>query len=1162
MKKSIWTVLLSALVALLAVGCAKEADLSDLKNKVSDLDKRVTALEDAIDEINKETIPGLKNLVDAVNNKITIQSVVEGDGEYTINFTDGTSAVIKNGNDGEDGDDAEAPVISITLGEDGIYYWTVNGQLMKDEAGNPLPVTAKGDKGDKGETGDKGEDGDKGDKGEDGITPLFGTSSEGKVIVSYDNGETWKPLGFSVIDGSAFTSAYIDENKSTEDYIVLVVGETEVQIPKEKTFSLKITYDGKLNSVGINAGETIALEYAVQGVSSTDEVTVDILSATAGITAKIAAVDAVSGYIMISVPAADPEATEPAKIEGKIFVFADNNKGKSNIKVISLEKGEIAAVADVSAQAPAAGGEFELTVTTNKEYNVNVNDEAASWLSVVETKATHTDKLKIVAAKNETGAYRVGTVTINDRNTADKIEEFTVVQQPSAEVATDIASVRELEDGAPVFVKDAIVLAATKSGVLVGDANGGYVYVPLKDNLAVVRGDVVSFSGVKKTAETPAITYVEVESIEDDDYEGEIPDLMWMYYGFAAQMDASTSIHTTFVANMSKDAETGAMIATPFYGQSFIVVDPMSSYDVEAFDGKLVTIEGYTNGGVVTDESEAYSFMLTGIKELSYTVNPNWTLSFDPGTQAITNTVSGGDENEWYGFIVVKAEMVGAEASYATIEEMIQDALPYSSDDIQYTINGEYAGYPTSLIINYILEDSIMQGTGSMAFDIPYGKYIAIAYGMEDGTFNLTGNYATLEFEYADPHVPAAYDEFLGDWVVGSSKWTVTEKENGVSYSIAGGLGSTGLIMTANYKDGAMEVVESAYENTLTSSYGTVENVIIGGGFSEGTTNYWGYQYLSDDVINVIMTVGKLDDGSFDVTGGDCFVTYESGETGTEPFTYYGVWGILGDDAGQYAGRVITMVRNNIPSSIEKYIPDTTEYFFKADFEDASCLDDWTLIDADGDGNKWYFINTLGGHASTGMITSASYSGTALQPDNWAFTPQIELSSESNFLSFWVCAQDASYPKEHYAVYVTKSIPTSGKIEDGCEVLIPETVLSANGAPATEAMGAWKKQIVEVPASLKGEKVYFGFRHFNCTDWFRINIDDVALSEVKPATSATPTVFSVTSSNTHKGGHAVAKSVNFEKKARVLKTSDSAPAKKAVSHSLKARKAVVNGVRK
>ena len=151
MRKSIWTVLLTALVALVAVGCAKEADLSDLKNKVTDLDKRVTALEDAVAKINNVTIPGFESLVNAVQNKISIVSVVEGDGEYTINFSDGTSATIKNGkdgNDGEDGNDAVAPEVSITLGEDGIYYWTVNGQLLKDEAGNPLPVTAKGDKGD------------------------------------------------------------------------------------------------------------------------------------------------------------------------------------------------------------------------------------------------------------------------------------------------------------------------------------------------------------------------------------------------------------------------------------------------------------------------------------------------------------------------------------------------------------------------------------------------------------------------------------------------------------------------------------------------------------------------------------------------------------------------------------------------------------------------------------------------------------------------------------------------------------------------------------------------------------------------------------------------------------------------------------------------------
>ena len=1160
MRKSIWTILLTALVAIVAVGCAKEADLSDLKNKVSDLDKRVTALEDAVAKINTVTIPGFESLVNAVQNKISIVSVVEGDGEYTINFSDGTSATIKNGidgNDGNDGNDAVAPEISITLGEDGIYYWTVNGQLLKDEAGNPLPVTAKGDKGDK---GDKGGQGDKGDKGDDGITPLFGTSTEGKVIVSYDGGETWKPLGFSVIDGTAFTSAYIDENKSTEDYIVLVVGETEVQIPKEKTFSLKINYEGYLNSVGINVGETIALEYLVQGVSSTDEITVDVLSASAGITAKIVAVNAVSGYIMISVPAADPEATESDKIEGKVFVFADNNKGKSNIKVISLEKGEISAVADVSVQAPAAGGEYELTVTTNKEYNANVNDAAASWLSVVKTKATHTEKLTIVAAENKTGAYRFGTVTINDRNTGDKIEEFTVVQQPSAEVATDIASVRKLEDDAPVFVKDAIVLAATKSGVLAGDARGGYVYVPLKDNLAVVRGDAVSFSGVKKTAESPAITYVEVESIEDDDYEGEIPDLMWTYYGFAAQEEASTSIHTAFVADMTKDTETGAMVAVPFYGQSFVVVDPMASYNVEDFDGKVVTIEGYTNGGVVTDESEAYSFMVTGIKELTYTVNPNWTLSFDPDTKSVKNTVSGGDEDEWYGISVVDADMIGSEDGYATVEELVKDLAPYSADDIQYCINGEFAGYPAWMIISYILEDSIMQGTGSISFDIPYGDYIAVAYGMEDGSFNLTGNYATLDIEYADPHVAATYDEFLGEWIVGNTKWTVSEKVNGESYTIQGALGSTGLALEAAFKNGAMEIVEYDIPGTMSSSYGTVSDVVFGGGYTEGSNNKWGYKNLSPDVPSVVMTIAKRNDGTFDVTGGKCPVKYTDGTTGEVPFTFYGVWGKLGEDAGQYNGYTITMIKANIPTAFEKYIPDTTVYIYKDEFEDSSCMNGWTLIDADGDGNKWYFTTDFGGHKSTGMITSASYNQKALTPDNWAFTPAIKLSAESNYLSFWVAAQDASWPAEHYAVYVTKSIPTSGKVEDGCEVLIPETVLTADGAPETSVMGAWKKQIVEVPSSLNGETVYFGFRHFNCSDLFRINIDDVAVSEAKPAASSVPSVYRAASAAPKSGKAAL--TGNIEKRNRVIEASTTAPAKKSKIIAAKAMKSVVNGTRK
>ena len=55
------------------------------------------------------------------------------------------------------------------------------------------------------------------------------------------------------------------------------------------------------------------------------------------------------------------------------YYTADNNKGKTNIKSIKLEAGQISEIADV-AQAPSAGGEMALTVTTNMAHSVVVPD--------------------------------------------------------------------------------------------------------------------------------------------------------------------------------------------------------------------------------------------------------------------------------------------------------------------------------------------------------------------------------------------------------------------------------------------------------------------------------------------------------------------------------------------------------------------------------------------------------------------------------------------------------------------------------------------------------------------------------------------------------------------------------------------------------------------
>ncbi len=159
---------------------------------------------------------------------------------------------------------------------------------------------------------------------------------------------------------------------------------------------------------------------------------------------------------------------------------------------------------------------------------------------------------------------------------------------------------------------------------------------------------------------------------------------------------------------------------------------------------------------------------------------------------------------------------------------------------------------------------------------------------------------------------------------------------------------------------------------------------------------------------------------------------------------------------------------------------------FVEDFQ--SELDEcWVMIDADGDGHNWQ-KKTFTGHGGEGdlCISSASYDGAALHPDNWLVTPAINLSTNAN-LSFWINAQDASYAGEHYGVYIS----TTGTDVADFTMLYEET-MDANGGPRVQ--GAWKQKVVDLSA-YTGQNVHIAFRHFNCTDMFWLNLDDIYVGE-------------------------------------------------------------------
>ena len=177
--------------------------------------------------------------------------------------------------------------------------------------------------------------------------------------------------------------------------------------------------------------------------------------------------------------------------------------------------------------------------------------------------------------------------------------------------------------------------------------------------------------------------------------------------------------------------------------------------------------------------------------------------------------------------------------------------------------------------------------------------------------------------------------------------------------------------------------------------------------------------------------------------------------------------------------------------------PDPEGYNFG--FDDGT-LQGWTLIDADGDGNNWKVstsINTYGG--SEGCVYSESYSNTtkeALTPDNYLVSPKLKLDGS---IVFYACAQDASYPEEHFGVFVSTLGNTDGnefKPVDEWTMTATRTKAPANArgmfrAP-NKTPGAWYRYEVDL-SGFGGEEGYVAIRHFNCTDNFYIVVDNITL---------------------------------------------------------------------
>lgn len=164
------------------------------------------------------------------------------------------------------------------------------------------------------------------------------------------------------------------------------------------------------------------------------------------------------------------------------------------------------------------------------------------------------------------------------------------------------------------------------------------------------------------------------------------------------------------------------------------------------------------------------------------------------------------------------------------------------------------------------------------------------------------------------------------------------------------------------------------------------------------------------------------------------------------------------------------------------------------DFEDDP--QGWTFLDADGDGfvfgiyaaggmNPDGSVNTSGTNASLASFSYVNDYG-ALTPDNYAFMPKVKVLPNAR-MTFYAAGFDPNYPAERFGVAVASS--------DGLEISTLATWSSSY---------PYAQYSVDLSA-YAGQEVYLGFRHCSTVANYALVIDNITVTNVVWAGTASET---------------------------------------------------------
>ena len=235
------------ILAALAFASCTQYDDKLVWEEIKKHEERIAKLEALCETMNANLV-SITDILSALqkNDYVTGTTKLYEDGVfvgYIIHFTNSGSVTIYNGTDGED---ASIPDISIRKADDGMYYWTSDGEWMTDEDGEMIPATVN-------------------DPDAGYVVPQFRVT-DGIWYVSYDDGNSWRQIGEN--PGWGNTSFFTDVDLTDPNYIVLTLADgQQISIPTWKAFQ---ELEAQVNSINSSLA---SLQTVVEALQNNDYVT-------------------------------------------------------------------------------------------------------------------------------------------------------------------------------------------------------------------------------------------------------------------------------------------------------------------------------------------------------------------------------------------------------------------------------------------------------------------------------------------------------------------------------------------------------------------------------------------------------------------------------------------------------------------------------------------------------------------------------------------------------------------------------------------------------------------------------------------------------------------------------------------------------------------------